>query len=47
MAKTNLRLAVTWQQLNLLISWPEEEKLLGASEDATGKEKKNVINSNN
>lgn len=39
MAKTNLRLAMTWQQLNHLISWPEE-KLLGASEDRTGKGKR-------
>jgi hypothetical protein len=45
MAKTNLRLAVTWQQLNPLMSWPEEN-LLGASEDGTGKEKKNTINNN-
>lgn len=39
MAQTNLRPAVTWQQLNLLISWPEE-KLLGASKDGRGKEKR-------
>lgn len=39
MAKTNLRLTRTWQQLNPLTSWPEE-KLVEASEDGTGKEKR-------
>lgn len=30
---------MTWQQLNPLISWPEE-KLLGARKEGTGKEKR-------